>query len=183
MKNQPTRLEMFFTRLAFFFYGKSVYKAFADRLPLNGNERVLDFGCGMGTVAYYTVKRIPNGHLTCIDISERWLNRCRRTLRRYENVSVIEADASWLQEGGFDVVYCHFVLHDISENEQEAVIPALAKALKPGGLLIFREPLHELKKVGFIKQLLTRSKLSHKESRIIYIPLMGSTLESIYIKL
>jgi cyclopropane fatty-acyl-phospholipid synthase-like methyltransferase len=73
MKHEPSRFEMFLTRLAFLFYGKSVYKIFADRLPLNGNERVLDFGCGMGTVAHYTARRLTHGHITCLDISERWL--------------------------------------------------------------------------------------------------------------
>ena len=73
MKYEPTRLEIFLTRLAFLLCGKSVYQAFADRLPLDGGEQVLDFGCGMGTVAYYIAKKLPNGHLTCLDISERWL--------------------------------------------------------------------------------------------------------------
>src|SRR5690606_36661208 len=86
MKNEPALLEIFLTKLAFIFYGKSVYQAFADRLPLNGRERVLDFGCGMGTVAYYVAKKLPHGHLTCLDISERWLNACRKTLRSYDNI-------------------------------------------------------------------------------------------------
>ena len=80
MKHEPARLELFLTRLAFLLCGKSVYQAFADCLPLNGNERVLDFGCGMGTVAYYAAKKLAHGHLTCLDISERWLNACRKTL-------------------------------------------------------------------------------------------------------
>ena len=69
MKYEPSRLEILLTRLAFYFYGKSVYRSFADRLPLKGGERVLDFGCGMGTVAYYVAKRLPLGHLICLDIS------------------------------------------------------------------------------------------------------------------
>ena len=61
MKHEPTRLEIFLTRLTFFLCGKSVYQAFADRLPLDGGEHVLDFGCGMGTVAYYVAKGYPTG--------------------------------------------------------------------------------------------------------------------------
>ena len=56
MKYEPTYLEMFLTKLAFVFCGKSVYRSFADSLPLEGGERVLDFGCGMGTVAYHVAK-------------------------------------------------------------------------------------------------------------------------------
>jgi hypothetical protein len=53
MKYEPTCLEILLTKLAFVFYGKSVYQSFADSLPLDGGERVLDCGCDMGTVAYW----------------------------------------------------------------------------------------------------------------------------------
>ena len=114
---EPTRLEMFLTRLAFFLCGKSVYRTFAERLPLEGGERVLDFGSGMGTVAFYSARRLPKGHLTCLDISKRCLNACRRTLRSYGNVTCLHSDASALVEDSFDVVYSHFVLYDIPKNE------------------------------------------------------------------
>jgi ubiquinone/menaquinone biosynthesis C-methylase UbiE len=182
MKHEPTFLEIFLTKLAFFFYGKSVYQAFADRLPLEGGERVLDFGCGMGTVAYYAAKRLPYGHLTCLDISERWLNVCRKTLRSFGNITFLQWESPLLANESFDVAYCHFVLHDISESELERVIPALAKSLKPGGVLVFREPLNETGKIYVIKRLLEQNRLCPKKSRITDIPMMGNALESVYIK-
>ena len=84
MKYEPTYPEIFLTRIALLLYGKPVYKAFADRLPLDGGEQVLDFGCGMGTVALYVAKKLPHGQLFCVDISERWLKACRKTLRGFE---------------------------------------------------------------------------------------------------
>ncbi|HHW30054.1 MAG TPA: class I SAM-dependent methyltransferase [Clostridiaceae bacterium] len=182
MKHEPAHFEIFITRLAFFLYGKSVYKAFADRLPLKGNERVLDFGCGMGTVAYYVAKRLPNGYLTCLDISKRWLNACRKTLRSFRNVIFLQGGYPLLSKESFDVAYCHFVLHDISEIELEQVIPALAKSLKPGGALVFSEPLNDTKKISVIKRLIGQNSLFQKDSRITDIPVMGYTLESTYIK-
>lgn len=182
MKHGPARLEIFLTRLAFLLYGKSVYQTFADRLPLNGNERVLDFGCGMGTVAYYVAKKLPLGHLTCLDISERWLNVCRKTLRSYGNITLRQSESPVFENESFDVVYCHFVLHDISESELGIVIPALAGSLKPGGLLVFREPLNEKGKINVIKCLIEQNRLLPKDSRITDIPMMGNALESVYIK-
>lgn len=182
MKNEPTHLEILLTMLAFVFCGKFVYKAFADHLPLNGNEKVLDFGCGMGTVAYYVAKKLPQGHLTCLDISERWLNVCRKTLRRYGNISFLQGGSQLLAKERFDVAYCHFVLHDISESELERVIPELAGALNPGGVLVFREPLNEMEKISIIKRLVEQNRLFHKESRITDVPIMGNALESVYIK-
>lgn len=156
--------------------GKLVYKTFADRLPLAGSEHVLDFGCGMGTVAYYVMKRLPKGQLTCIDISERWLNTCRKTLNKYRNVSFIKSDFPELVDSSFNVVYCHFILHDISKSELEKVISVLTKSIKSGGTFIFREPLNETEKLNIIKRLVEENDLSLKNSRITDIPLMGSAL-------
>lgn len=182
MVNEPTGLEMFLTKLAFLFYGRSIYKAFADRLPLAGSERVLNFGCGSRSVAYYVAQRLPHGHLTCLDISVRRLNACRKTLKGYGNVSFLCADASATTARAFDVVYCHFVLHDIPVGELARVIPALVGSLRPGGTLIFGEPLNEAVKLSTIKHLAVQNGLLLKDSRITDVPLMGNTLESVYTK-
>lgn len=182
MKHEPALLELLLTRLALFFCGKSVYKAFADRLPLDGGEQVLDFGCGLGTVAYYAAKKLTHGRLTCLDISERWLHACRKTLRKYRNITLLQGGSPALSEDSFDVAYCHFVLHDISEDELQRVIPALAKSLKSEGVLVFREPLNEAEKLSVIKRRIEQNGLSLKESRVTDIPLLGNALESIYTK-
>jgi len=182
MKYEPTYLEMFLTKLAFVFFGKSVYRSFADRLPLYGGERVLDFGCGMGTVAYHAAKKLPHGELTCLDISERWLKACRKTLRRFGNIIFLKWDFPELENERYDVVFCHFVLHDIPDRELEKVIPVLAGSLRPGGVLVFREPLSNTKKINAIKRLMEQNALFLKNSRITDIPVAGNTLESVYVK-
>lgn len=184
MNQEPSVLEQFITKLAFLSFSKVVYKDFADRLPLLGNERVLDFGCGMGTVAYYAVKRLPQGQLTCVDSSERWIRACQRTLRKNRNITIQLFDSkSFELLEGFDLIYCHFVLHELSCEELQRFIPGLSSCLKPGGKLIFREPLYAIEKIHLIKQLTLQNYLSLKNSRITDISFKGTALESIYIKL
>lgn len=182
MKYEPTCLEIFLTRLAFLFFGESVYKSFAEHLPLEGGERVLDFGCGMGTVAYYVAKKLPHGQLTCLDISGRWLNACRKTLHCFRNIIYMQCEFPELENESFDAAYCHFVLHDIPERELERIIPALIKSIKPHGLFIFREPLNDTKKISVIKRLTGQNNLILKDSRITDVPVMGNALESVYVK-
>jgi SAM-dependent methyltransferase len=184
---EPSVGEVFLTSFAFRLFGKAVYKGYADRLPLSGNEKVLDFGSGMGTVAYYVAQRLTpgHGHLTCVDISKRWLAACRKTLRRFPGVCFLYGDVYNLplSKESFDLIYCHFVLHDISNSELEKVLPALAGLLKSNGMLAFREPLKETNKLRIVQRLLECQKgLSKTENRITDVPYMGNTLESIYIK-
>ena len=184
-KYEPAGYEILLARLVFMLCGKWVYKEYANRLPLYGGERVLDFGCGIGGVAYYTAKRLPQGHLTCVDISHRCLSVCRKTLRSYSNVQFLQRGltAPEFLKVSFDIIYCHFVLHDIPENELDQVIPALGKCLKQNGVFTFCEPLKETKVLSKIKSLAEQNGLYLKDSRITDIPIMGNTLESVYIKL
>lgn len=182
MKHEPTYLEIFLAKLVFIFYGRFIYQSFADSLPLDGGEQVLDFGCGMGTVAYHVAKKLPNGKLTCLDISEQWLKVCRKTLRRFRNIIFLKWELQVLESECYDVVYCHFVLHDIQDCELEKVITLLARSLKSGGTLVFREPLSNTKKIKVIRRLIERNALFLKNSRITDIPVVGNTLESVYVK-
>jgi len=182
MRTQPSALAIILNKIAFMLYGETVYKSFADRLPIEGKENVLDFGCGMGSVAYYTVQKLTNGQLTCLDNSKRWISVCRKTLKRYYNVTYICSDCTALQDDSFDIIYCHFVLHDISDEELQIVIPKLARSLKCGGVLVFREPLNENSKINLIKQLIRQTGLLHESSFVVNVPLMGNSLESIYKK-
>lgn len=183
-KAEPSACELVLTRLAFAFYGKSVYQDFADRLPIKCDDCVLDFGCGMGTVAYYVAKRVKQGQLVCADISQRWLRACKRTLRRFDNVlfQMLGAEHFALPDG-FDVIYIHFVLHDIAEHELSRVIPALVSCLKYGGRLAFREPLAEADKLCLIKRLIEQNGMILQHSRVTDVPYMGNALESTYMKI
>lgn len=182
---EPTVLEMFFRKFAFHFFGKSIYKQFAESLPLGGSEKVLDFGCGMGTVAYYVAKRLTLGHLTCVDTSQRLLAVCRKKLHIYTNITLLQYHMEFpvLWEESYDVIYSHFALHDIRDNDLESILLSLVTCLKAGGVLVFCEPLSDSDKLKTIKQLAERQGLSFKSSRVTDYMVVGNTLESRYIKL
>ncbi|HML49320.1 MAG TPA: class I SAM-dependent methyltransferase [Clostridia bacterium] len=184
MIREPTRCERLLTRIAFHTLGAGVYKGFADALPVSSGAWVLDFGCGMGTVASHVAPRLPAGRLTCVDISERWMADCRKTLRKRANVSFLlgEIDRLSIPAASYDLAYCHFVLHDLTEPVLQRSLPALARLLKPGGLLIFREPLEDGETIRRIQALTEPCGLRRVRSSITDVPLMGTVLENTYEK-
>src|SRR3954469_21752268 len=49
-----------------------------DRLGLQGDERVLDAGCGTGRVTAGLVDRLPDGHVIAVDGSEAMVDETRK---------------------------------------------------------------------------------------------------------
>jgi ubiquinone/menaquinone biosynthesis C-methylase UbiE len=120
----------------------SLYRRYAESIELKGDEAILDFGCGSGGIAENLVRRVPNGSVTCIDISPPMLAIASRRLRRYPNARCIvgRMEAIDLSAASFDVVVIHNALHDIPEPERSATVAEVARLLRPGGRLHFREP-------------------------------------------
>ena len=124
--------------------GPAYRKTFAN-LALDGNEQVLELGCGGGQTARVLLRRLDRGHLTGIDVDEWWADRASRNLRRYDNVEILLGDVRDLplEEGGFDLAVVHLVIHDIEKAERGPIIEALAGKLRDGGRLFIKEPTKE----------------------------------------
>jgi len=139
---EPTATEV---RLAPFFTNRllsPVYRRFVDSLELTGREDVIDFGSGSGAEARHLARRLPDGELTCVDVSAIWLATARRVLRRYQNVRFVLGDIreSDLPKDSFDLVVIHWMFHDISGPDREPILRTLIALLRPGGRIAIREP-------------------------------------------
>ena len=54
--------------------------AVLDRLPLDGDETVLDAGCGTGRVTAHLVERLPRGRVIAVDASPAMVVEARSNL-------------------------------------------------------------------------------------------------------
>ena len=54
--------------------------AVLDRLPLDGDETVLDAGCGSGRVTEMLLERLPRGHVVAVDASASMVDQARARL-------------------------------------------------------------------------------------------------------
>jgi trans-aconitate 2-methyltransferase len=104
-----------------------------DRLPLNGDETVLDAGCGSGRVTAKLLDRLPRGHVVAVDGAPSMVVEARELLG--DRATVIACDLVDLElDEPVDAVFSSAVFHWIPDHD--ALFAALHRTLKPGGRLV-----------------------------------------------
>jgi SAM-dependent methyltransferase len=182
MSYEPSFFEVFFTVTVGNLFG-GLYKEYVDRLGLKGGEHVLDFGSGSGNPARFIAPLLKDGgRLTCVDVSKTWMDVARKRLRRYSNVEFKLGDIAALDLPGvgYDVVFVHFVLHDIDAAERPRIVQHLALKLKRDGRLFLREPLRFISQ-DEIRLLMRQSGLEEVGSSMTNIKTQGNVYEGVYV--
>jgi trans-aconitate 2-methyltransferase len=101
-----------------------------DRLDLQGDERVLDAGCGTGRVTALVVGRVPDGHVIAVDGSEAMVAETRK--RFGDAVTAFAADLVELElDEPVDAILSTATFHWIPDHVR--LFERLHAALKPGG--------------------------------------------------
>lgn len=105
-----------------------------DRLPLQGDETVLDAGCGSGRVTERLAQRLPRGRVIGVDGSAGMIEAARQRLG--EQVELILCDLTKLDLGGrrVDAVFSNAVFHWIADHE--LLFERLRGVLVDGGRLV-----------------------------------------------
>jgi len=117
-------------------------EAAAFLLPeLRPGMRLLDVGCGPGSITRGLAERVAPGEVIGLDLSRETLEEARRdaasrglTNVRYQEGSVYTlpfADAS------FDVAYAHQVFQHL--RERDAALGEMLRVVRPGGLVAVRD--------------------------------------------
>jgi SAM-dependent methyltransferase len=124
------------------------WNAILDVLGLNGDERVLDMGCGRGAVLTAIARRLTTGTITGIDIwstTDQSGNARDVVLRNAElegvkdRVRIDTGDMRALPypDASFDVVVSSLAIHNIKERAgRERAIAEAYRVLTPGGRLV-----------------------------------------------
>lgn len=103
-----------------------------DRLPLTGDETVLDAGCGSGRVTAMLIERLPRGHVIAVDGSASMIAKVGEVLRPVDRAQVADLTQLELAEP-VDAIFSSAVFHWIADHE--LLFRRLRAALRPGGRL------------------------------------------------
>jgi trans-aconitate 2-methyltransferase len=104
-----------------------------DRLPLRGDETVLDAGCGTGRVTAMLLERLPRGHVVAVDGSESMVEKARQNLD--ERATVVHGDLLDLRlDEPVDACFSNAVFHWVPDHER--LFERLAACMRPGAPLV-----------------------------------------------
>lgn len=104
-----------------------------ERLPLHGDEIVLDAGCGSGRVTAELISRLPDGRVYGVDVSPAMVAHALDAVG--DRATIICQDLVELElPEAVDAVFSNATFHWI--HDHDALFAALAAAMKPGGRLV-----------------------------------------------
>lgn len=122
-----------------------IYTNYIKSLNLKGNESVLDFGSGSGAGSKHLAKILQDGHLTCVDISDYWMEKAKKRMKDNKNVEFLVGQLPELnlKSNSFDVIYIFYVLHHVDKEMRSNIVCEFYKILKTDGRLFIKEPQRE----------------------------------------
>lgn len=164
----------------------SYYEKYIESLHLGKSEKILEYGSGPGVASAYLAQALPQGHLTCVDISKVWISFAKRAAGTYPNVDFMQGDLSELklEDESYDGIFVHFILHDIPESQRSEKVRLLVSKLKKGGKIYVREPTREKHGMpgGEIQSIMTKHRLKEINSETGKSPQGFPTFQCIYVK-
>jgi FkbM family methyltransferase len=109
---------------------------------IHGNEVILDIGAGTGRFSLAIAKKLNNGKVICLDLSEEMLQHLKRKAEKEglkERIQILkrEASSSGLENESVDLVMSNSVFHELSNPE--AVLKEMGRVLKPSGWIIMSD--------------------------------------------
>jgi len=105
-------------------------------VALNGNERVMDAGCGSGRLTEQLMRRLPSGRVVALDSSPLMLLEARRRLAGFgPRVDYVQASLQdFALDSPVDGIFSNAVFHWVPDHA--TMFRCLHRALVPGGWLV-----------------------------------------------
>ena len=120
-----------------FLGGDEARRTLLQGARLNPGQRILDIGCGTGSLLVLIKRLYPESVVLGLDPDPKALARARRKTER--SVVSIQLDQGFSHnlpygEASIDRVFSSYILHHLTADEKEQTLKEVRRVLRPGGL-------------------------------------------------
>jgi ubiquinone/menaquinone biosynthesis C-methylase UbiE len=132
-----------YDKMGVIFATRNVAKCCAYLQPhIKPTSRILDVGCGTGSITVDLARHVPQGHVVGIDISSDSLAQATSLAKAQgiTNVEFMQSDAHAiraLSDDSFDIVHSHMVLLHLSDPV--LALREMRRLVKDGGIVAARD--------------------------------------------
>ncbi|MGZ7042743.1 MAG: methyltransferase domain-containing protein [Thermoanaerobaculia bacterium] len=120
-----------------------------QEMRLRGDERILDFGSGLGQFTRAMARAVPRGHVVGIERDPVQLASAKRlahadgenTLVEWRQDDVLDLKSATAKDWGtFDIAHTRFLLEHVPDPLR--VVQSMVSAVRPGGRIILADDDH-----------------------------------------
>lgn len=119
------------------------YELFNQIVPKYG--KIVDLGCGYGFLSYILALTSSLRTVTGVDYDQEKIEIAGNGYLKGKNLEFVASDILEYDLSKTDVIMLNDVLHYLQNKEQLIILERCAQALNPGGRLIIRDGVRELK--------------------------------------
>jgi SAM-dependent methyltransferase len=139
---------------------REITAALLDKHLPAGPLRLLDAGCGTGFSLAWMNERYSEAEGFGIDASpDAALFWSRRDLH---TIALASINSLPFASGEFDLITCFDVVYQLSSEEARRAVAEMHRALRPGGLLLIREPAYDWMRGAHDLAICTRHRYTRK---------------------
>jgi len=115
-------------------------------MDLHGDERIIDFGSGLGQFTRAMARAVPRGRVLGIERDEKQLAEAQRLAAgddanfEFRRGDVLDLELAADEWGSFDVAHARFILEHVPDPLR--VVKTMLQAVKPGGRIVLADDDH-----------------------------------------
>jgi cyclopropane fatty-acyl-phospholipid synthase-like methyltransferase len=126
----------------------------SEYIQATAGARILEIGCGPGTIARY----LPQAAYVGFDVSSKYIEMARKRFPQAEFVCERVSQFSLAKQQSFDVVLAIGIVHHLDDQEARQLFKIAFDALKSGGKLITLDGVFTSDQSAAARWLLTRDR-------------------------